>query len=260
MKPLIGITTGEVINFDRPWAPVTYGQSHTYSDAVIRAGGIPVLIPITQDLDTITELYGHLDGLLFAGGNDINPHLYGEEARPLTVEVSDIRDAVEVTLLGRALTDNKPILAICRGAQLLNVLCGGTLHQDILTDFPGAQDHDASKHRQNQGYVAHTLKVDTSSRLAEILGDTSVTANSLHHQAVKVVAPGLKAVAWAEDGVIEAVESLDASRFMIGLQCHPEALHGTEQKWDAIFSSFVASCQLPSQALSEKLSLSGIAD
>lgn len=240
MKPLIGITTGEIYNLTSSWSPQAYGQSYTYSDAIIRAGGIPVLIPLMADSDTLEQLYGKLDGILFAGGNDINPQLYKEEASEYVIDVSDKRDKVEATLLKWTLRDKKPLLGICRGAQLWNALLGGSLYQDIATDLPTATDHDISTKLQDLEHLAHKLKVDESSRLSKIIDSTSINANSHHHQAFKVLGEGIKASAWAEDGVIEAIESHDDA-YAIGIQCHPESLEAVEPKWSLVFKSFINS-------------------
>lgn len=242
MKPLIGITTGEIYNLASPWSPEAYGQSYTYSDAIIRAGGAPVLIPITADTDTLKRVYDVVDGILFAGGNDINPKLYGEEASVYTKDVSNKRDDLETKLLEWTMRDKKPMLAICRGAQLWNALLGGSLYQDILTEIPNASDHDISTKRENLEHLAHTLKVDTTSRLAGIIDSATISANSHHHQALKVLGDGIKASAWAEDGIIEAIEGSGDS-YAIGLQCHPESLHKAEPKWDLVFQSFIKSAR-----------------
>lgn len=241
-KPLIGITTGEIINALHPWSPVTYGQSHTYSDVVVRAGGVPVLIPITKQQAALAEIYERLDGLLLAGGNDINPALYHQEIR-LAVDISDVRDNVEVSLATWAKHDKKPILGICRGMHLLNVLGGGTLYQDIQAENPKASNHEQSSHEQNIEFLAHKLHILEGTRLSEILKTTSVAANSHHHQAIEKLAPSLVAAAWAEDKTIEAVETNVSDQFMVGVQCHPESLHEVAPEWDRLFSAFIqASC------------------
>jgi putative glutamine amidotransferase len=240
VKPLIGITTGEIMNALHPWSPVTYGQSYTYSDVIIRAGGVPVLIPLTDQIDALKEIYNRLDGLLLAGGNDLNPALYEQEVR-LAVDISDARDTAEVKLLNWALQDKKPILGICRGMHLLNVVGGGTLYQDIVADKPHASNHEQSSHMQNIEFIAHHLRLKPQSQLADILGAPSVGANSHHHQAIKVLAPNLQAVAWADDDTIEAVEGI-GTQYMIGVQCHPESLHLAAPEWDKLFVSFINAC------------------
>lgn len=242
MKPLIGITTGEIINHLRPWAPITYGQSHTYSDAIIRAGAIPVLIPITEDMSVVRELYERLDGILFAGGNDLDPTLYKAVARPETVEISPRRDAVEVQLMQWSIEDNKPLLAICRGYQLLNVVSGGSLYQDIDSDIQDAANHELSSHQKDGTYLAHQLRIASDSKLATYIDGAAIGANTHHHQAVKDIAPDLQATAWSEDNIIEALEKPD-SAYVLGVQCHPESLGGVEPRWNKLFSSFVDAAQ-----------------
>jgi putative glutamine amidotransferase len=240
MRPLIGITTGEIYNLTSPWSPQAYGQSYTYSDAIIRVGGIPVLIPITSDRTTLEQLYTKLDGILFAGGNDIDPKLYGEEASEYTTDVSVKRDEIEVMLMEWTLRDRKPLLGICRGAQLWNALRGGSLYQNISTDISTATDHDISTKLENLEHLAHALKIDEASRFAEIISSTTINANSHHHQAIKMIGKGIKACGWAEDGIIEVIEADDDS-YAIGLQCHPESLQDVEPKWDLVFKSFIDS-------------------
>jgi putative glutamine amidotransferase len=237
-RPLIGVTAGEIVNAHYSWSPITYGQLHTYSDAVIHGGGVPLIIPLTEDTGVLRELYERLDGILLAGGNDINPHLYDEDPLASVSRVSDLRDTVELQLIRWARADGKPILAICRGMQLLNVACGGTLYQDIASQIPTAQDHTASAEIQDYTHVAHQLSIQPGSKLAQITHALTIKSNTLHHQAVKDLAEGFVAVAWAEDGVIEAIESVDDS-FMIGVQLHPEALeNSSEPTWQKLFTAF----------------------
>ena len=129
-KPLIGITPGEIFNKKFPWAPVIYGQAHTYIDSVIDAGGIPIVLPLTEDKEVLSQLATRLDGLLLSGGNDISPKLYGEEKYKETLDTSDLRDGVEKFMLDKMIETERPVLAICRGIQFLNVYQGGTLYQD----------------------------------------------------------------------------------------------------------------------------------
>lgn len=248
-QPLIGITTGEIVNHTNPWSPVTYGQSHTYSDAVQRASGIPVLIPITDNMTTLKQLYNRLDGLLFTGGNDIDPELYDQPMNPKTKDMSKKRDKVEIHLMKWALADNMPILAICRGMQLLNVVCGGSLYQDIDSEIEGASDHTVSTLKEDVENIAHNLSVDENSVFGRIIQSTTIAANSHHHQAVKDIASNLHVSARAEDGVIEAIENSTAN-FTVGMQCHPESLHNVEPKWNLIFKTFTQKSSLFGQVKS----------
>ncbi len=237
MKPIIGITTGENVNLKEPWAPIVYGQKHTYSDAIIAAGGIPLLIPFMPEAQ-LRSLYDRLDGLFFAGGNDISPQLYGEQTSPLTRDISPERDRVEMLLMKWAIADNKPIFAICRGFQMLNVHLGGSLYQDIATELPHASDHEFSLHEKDYKPIAHTLTITPHSRLALIIHSDTLNANSRHHQGIKKLSHELNAVARSEDGLIEAVEHPQRS-FVMGVQCHPESLYQADEKWEAVFKTFV---------------------
>ncbi len=238
MKPIIGITCGEVKNALELWYPTTYGQPYTYVEAVLRAGGVPVVLPLCRDESVRRQLYELCQGILLAGGNDLNPKLYGEEPVPQTKKVSDYRDEQELQLTGWALADDKPLLAICRGMQLLNVALGGSLHQDIGTMVAGAVDHEVSVRQKDVRYLAHAIHIAKDSRLAGILGVESLHTNSNHHQAVHKLGSGLKEVAWSPDDIIEGIE-LPQKQFVIGVQSHPEALEDTVVVWQKLFSAFV---------------------
>jgi putative glutamine amidotransferase len=239
VQPLIGITAGEVLNNGEAWAPSLYGQAHTYIDAVTRAGGIPFIIPFLDDEAALRRLYDMADAIVFSGGNDVDPELYGSKPSGLLGDISRRRDNQEWKLYEWSFEEKKPILAICRGMQLLNVFLGGTLHQDIVTNLPEASNHRLSDLKQSFEFIAHKLKIDSNSKLASILGATEINANTLHHQAIDRLATKLKATAWSEDGIIEAVE-LPGDDFIVGVQCHPEALeHEAETGWRNLFNEFV---------------------
>jgi putative glutamine amidotransferase len=243
MKPLIAITCGEIRNNLETWSPIVYGQSQTYIEAVIRAGGVPFLLPLATAPEVLQRLYALADGVLFAGGNDPAPTLYGEIPSVHVADVSRLRDTVESQLLTWALADKKSLFGICRGMQLLNVHLGGTLYQDIPTDLPQASDHNSSTKRRNLKDIAHILKVKGDSKLAEILESTTIGANTHHHQAVKKLGTNLIADAWSEDGIVEGLE-LVSGGFAIGVQAHPESLEAhAEVKWQKLFRAFVVAAQ-----------------
>ena len=240
MKPYIGIPCGTFR--DRDWCPPSYGHRQTYIDAVVSAGGVPFLIPLVDDEDVLRALYERIDGLLLAGGRDIAPTYYGEDAHERLGEVDILRDQVELPLTRWAAEDGKPILGICRGIQVLNVALGGTLYQDIGSQLDNALDHGISYDNEDWTYFAHELHLEPASKLATMLGVTAFSTNSLHHQSVKDIAPGLRAVGWSPDGVVEALEGTNG-HFMVGVQCHPEALQATaDPRWQGMFRSFVESC------------------
>ena len=237
MRPLIGITTASIR--DRDWCPPFAGHRQTYVDAIVAAGGAPFLIPQISDETVLRQLYQTLDGLLLTGGGDIAPAQYGEEAGPHIGMVDPVRDAVELPLMRWALADHKPVLGICRGVQMINVALGGSLHQDIPTSFDTNLVHDLSFKQENWAYMAHDIRLAPDSKLARLLGSTAFPINSLHHQSIKEVAPGLRPVGWAPDGVIEALEGTNG-QFIVGVQCHPEALQGeADPRWQQMFREFV---------------------
>lgn len=240
MKPLIGISCGTF--HDHAWCPPSFGHRQTYVDAVLRAGGAPLLLPPVQDEPTLHALYARLDGVLLAGGGDIEPKHYGAEPHPRLGTIDALRDTAELPLARWAVADGKPILGICRGIQVLNVALGGTLYQDIPSQVATELQHNLSYEQQDWTYPAHTMRIAPDSRLAQALGLLELPTNSLHHQAVCDVAPGLRAVAWAPDGVIEGLEGTSSS-FVLGVQGHPEALQAAaDPRWQALFRAFVASC------------------
>lgn len=242
MKPYIGITCGTFR--DRDWSPPMNILRRTYIDAIASAGGAPFLIPLVDDEEVMRALYERIDGLLLSGGGDIEPSHYGEAPLPELGATDPLRDKVELWLAGWAVADGKPILGICRGAQLLNVSLGGSLYQDIPAQLQSELVHDSSFTRQDWAYMAHDLRIEPGSRLAEIIGTTNFPTNSLHHQSLKTIAPDLRPVGWAPDGVVEAIEGRNG-HFMLGVQCHPEALQGAaDPRWRALFEEFVENCRV----------------
>lgn len=239
-KPFIGVTAGEITNNDYPWEPVTYGQRHTYIDAVIRAGGIPVTIPLTTDEDILRELLSRLDGILMSGGNDVSPEMYGETKRDSSRYTSKLRDTADSIALKHALANGLPVLAICRGLQLVNVYMGGTLYQNIKEDVPGALNHEHSTEVKNFEEDAHKITIDRDSKLFSIVQQEVIGTNTLHRQAIKDLGRCLKVTARSDDGIIEAIESINEESFLIGIQAHPESLHRVIPVWENVFKEFVA--------------------
>ena len=241
-KPLIGITAGEAQNKYYPTAPKVYGQQHTYVEAIERAGGTPLIIPIVEDADVLRHLYSLCDGLVLAGGNDIDPAIYQAKRSPHTNNLHKERDKQEMQLWAWADDENMSVLAICRGMQIVNVGRGGTLIQDIPTELPDADNHriDADKYQDREHQIVHQLDLKKDSLIKDIIGTSRVGANSYHHQAIKDLGQGLLPSAWSEDGLIEGVEMHD-KRFVVGVQSHPEALEADiEPRWRTLFQAFVS--------------------
>lgn len=191
----------------------------TYIEAILKAGGQPLIIPVMTNGTVLRDIVKYLDGLVMTGGEDFNPLYYKEQAIPDMNDIDSIRDIYDLVLLKLATDRNVPVLGICRGEQAINVAFGGTLYQDIPT-----QHQDKSvKHRQSEPKEIGTHKVSVAedSQLSKILGKTEVFVNSFHHQGVKAVAPGFKSVATAQDGIVEAIEAYPDKR-IIGVQWHPE--------------------------------------
>lgn len=218
MRPLIGITCArQTTDSGRPW----FGLHHTYARAIVFAGGSPVLIPSlgAADVDAVRPIFESVDGLLLPGGADMQPSTYGAEPHPKQGGVDSALDETELQLARWALDEQLPVLGICRGQQCLNVAAGGTLYQDILSEIPGALTHRV----EPRNALAHHIRVEPDSRLADLLGATHVSVNSLHHQAVRDVAPSFQVVARAPDGVIEGLERPNHP-FAVSVQFHPEEL------------------------------------
>ena len=188
----------------------------SYVHALARAGLVPVLIPPVLEPDRAAAALDAVDGLVLSGGEDVHPSRYGAAPHPKLAATDPARDAVELALIQAARARRMPILAICRGIQILNVALGGTLYQDLATERPSNIPHQDLKAR-------HALRVEADSLLHRVLGTVPTSVNSRHHQAIRDLAPGLRATAWAEDDVIEGAEVANgAGPWILGVQWHPE--------------------------------------
>jgi putative glutamine amidotransferase len=232
VAPLIGITTSVTVGK----VPERAYVNGAYIRAVQAAGGIPVLLTPHFTPEVQAALWQRLDGLLLTGGGDIEPGRFGEPRHPTVDDVAPARDELEIGLTRRALADDVPLLAICRGIQVLNVALGGTLVQDIASELPGALAHSQTAPRHEP---THAVKVmGEGTRLGRVLGAAEIAVNSLHHQALKRLGEGLSPVAWAPDGVIEGVE-MAGERFVLGVQWHPEELVGHDPAARHLFAAVV---------------------
>jgi len=237
-RPLIGIPVYKTQAHTAPHIPL-YALHPLYSEGVLAGGGAPLQIPHGVDRETLRSIFDRADGVLLAGGGDVDPAFYEEPAGEHVYEVDRERDEIEITLVRWALDDGKPLLAICRGIQVMNVALGGTLYQDVLTDMPGAMRH---AYFQGQGfardYPAHDVQLSPTSRLAGLMGGERFTVNSLHHQGVKRLAPEVSLAGSAPDGLVEALE-VDGHIFAVGVQWHPEALAPKDPVMRRLFEALV---------------------
>ncbi len=229
--PLIGLN-GDVQRIPR-WGEAATVML-TYVRAVARAGGVPLVIPPTIDDDALAAVLARLDGLVLTGGSDLPPRWYGQRKHPRTHLADRRRLQTDGLLVQQALGGTLPILGICMGCQLLNVALGGDLIQHIPEQVPGAVAHAPRE-------TFHPALVAPGSRLAGILGRTELEVNSSHHQALGRLGRGLRAVAWAPDGVIEAIEMPD-ERFLLAVQWHPERLADRPEHL-ALFQALVQAAQ-----------------
>jgi len=231
--PLIGLPTLAIPPGPKP---PRFGINQSYVRALVAAGCAPVLIPLLDDDDRLRAVYERLDGIVFPGGADVAPEEYGEEPIGDLNVVEAARDRTELTLARWAFADDLPTLGICRGQQVLNVALGGSLWQDLRHQGVTAVEHSDADGRARNAFI-HRVRLDPDSRLAQLIDETDIEVNSLHHQAVKTIAPQLRVTGKSDDGVIEAVESPER-RFLIAVQWHPEEID--EVPWvQRLFAGFV---------------------
>lgn len=213
-----------------------YNYSSTYNtSAVLDAGGIPLIPPYLNEEDA-ESLMSRAHGLLMTGGADIAPQLYGEEKQEVCGAIEPQRDQSDLALLRAALKLHKPVLCICRGCQMVNAYFGGTLYQDLPTqhgtDILHSQD-------QNFAHGVHPVRVVEGSPLHRLCGKTELLVNSLHHQAVRGLAPGLSPMAYGPDGIVESYFLQDETHWLRAYQWHPEMLQDAQER-DLIFREFIA--------------------
>lgn len=209
-----------------------------YMDGISQAGGLPVMLPLTDAPAQLRALADDCDGFLFPGGQDVDPTLYGAAASPHCGETCPPRDAMETALLREILRRDKPLLGICRGIQLLNAALGGTLYQDLPTEHPSRTTHHMTPPYDR---AVHTVTVTAGSPLAALLGDSGFGVNSYHHQAIRTLSPRLLPMAVSEDGLVEAVFA-PAYRFVWAVQWHPELSFRVDARSRAIFGALVRAC------------------
>jgi len=232
--PIIGLTTSRSTN--AAGIPVI-SITEAYVQAILRAGGLPILIPVGLSNSQVGEIYSHLQGLLLTGGGDIDPVLYDGIPHPRVYDIEPQRDSLEISLVQQAAREGLPFLGICRGIQVINVALGGKLYTDIRDQHPGALRHDMAPGFPRD-LIAHPVEINAESCLANLTGLPTLKVNSLHHQGISSVAPSLQATGFAPDGLVEAVE-LPGHPFALGIQWHPEWLPESAPM-QAIFQGLIA--------------------
>jgi putative glutamine amidotransferase len=221
-SPLIGLTTySRPAQFGDDLIEIN-GLTDPYINAVRLAGGIPILIPHSAEEAELQSLVNRLDALILPGGEDVDPQEYGDLQIPECGRIDRSRDQLELSIVRIAIENRLPLLAICRGHQVLNVALGGTLWQDLTAQVPDSQPH-ACQHYEKVNRLAHKVELVSGSQLQTILGAIVIGTNSSHHQAIRLLAPGLVVTGRSPDGVVEAVE-MPEHPFVVGLQWHPERM------------------------------------
>lgn len=211
-----------------------------YCEALAETGGVPVLLPLSMNDDLIDVYIDKCDGLMVTGGPDVDAEYYGERNLPFNGELSPYRDAMELSLIKKAVSKGKPVLGICRGMQIMNAAMGGTLYQDIHEQI---KDRQLIKHSQNapRWHATHEVTIKKGSFMWEVFKAERVSVNSFHHQAVKDIALDFEGTACSDDGIVEAIEYRKSS-FAVGVQWHPEDLYKKSDLQRGLFRKFIDIC------------------
>jgi putative glutamine amidotransferase len=241
-KPLIGLTSSRIHNKD---GFPSFAVNETYSRSISTAGGIPILIPLDLTESDLDALLDRVDGIVFTGGYDIDPHKYGGQSHPKVMHIDQSRDETEIHLVKIMADRGMPILGICRGLQVINVAMGGSLYEDLPEQFPGSIQHD--NHDKPRDHLSHIVRVENDTLLVQILNNNQVQVNSLHHQGVRRLGNHLRPAAYSPDGLVEAFE-LPGIPFGLAVQWHPEELQENEAQ-RRLFQVFVGACQIDSPVL-----------
>jgi putative glutamine amidotransferase len=232
MPPIIGITTNQSKNAH---GQPTVMLMQSYINAVMQAGGVPVLIPSLIAEDGWDALYARLDGILFSGSGDIGMEFSPGDLHPRIDDVDLARDSIELKMVQAAASDGKPFLGICRGCQVMNVALGGTLYTHIADQLPNALDHSYPGNLRT--VLVHEIRIEEGTHVAEIYGEPIIKVNSLHHQGLKDIAPSVRVAGQAPDGLVEAIELPDHP-FGLAVQWHPEWLTDQDSTRN-LFRTFV---------------------
>jgi putative glutamine amidotransferase len=241
MTALIGVSTEPKLVETAAGEIDAHTIADTYTSSVLRAGGVPVLLPPVPTRD-IPLIFDRIDGLVLTGGGDMEAHRYGAEEHETMNRMDFDRDEFEIELAREAHRRRFPVLAICRGLQVVNVAFGGSLVQDIPSEL-GSMDHTVFGHAVYDGH--QPIKIDPGCAVAAVVNDTELMVNSVHHQAVQDLAPGFRAVAWAADGIVEAIEHEDETWPLLAVQWHPEYLGDRDDAAShALFAALVEAAEV----------------
>lgn len=236
-KVIVGISSG--FEFDQNYLFKGYPRmmlNMDYARSVQQAGGIPITLPLSADYNVVLEQVRIVDGILLSGGQDVNPLLYNEQPNVLMGNTCPERDTFEMLVIKAAVELNKPIFGICRGSQIINTYFGGTLYQDnSMKDDSKIRHANAS----NPQLPIHHVSVEPGSFLANAVKKAEIITNSFHHQSIKEVASGFEAVAYAPDGIVEAIEYKGADKWICAVQWHPEMMSGQDVDSQNIFKYFI---------------------
>ncbi len=232
MRPVIGLTT--LYDDDKD----SYWMLPGYMKVIESCGGLPIMLPLTDDESELSDAYSLCDGIMFTGGHDVSPEVYGATRSSECAATCTLRDSMEGYLLDRCLKDDKPLLGICRGIQFINAHLGGTLYQDLPTEHDSTVDHHMTPPYDR---AAHSVEVADNTQLADIIGAGVHEVNSYHHQAVKDLSPKVIQMAVASDGIVEAIAVRD-HRFAIGVQWHPEFSYNNNRESMLLVKAFVDEC------------------
>ena len=233
MKPVIGL----IPLYDDE--KESYWMLPGYMRVIEKCGGLPIMLPLTTDQEELEQASNLCDGILFTGGHDVSPVVYGEEKRSTCGISCDMRDAMEGYILKECLADNKPFLGICRGIQFVNAYLGGTLYQDIPTEYECKVEHHMEPPYDR---AVHKVEILPYTKLAEILGAGMHEVNSYHHQAIKELSHEVKKMAVSEDGLIEAIEVRN-QKFAVAVQWHPEFSYENNEDSIKLVTAFVNECK-----------------
>lgn len=227
----------------------SYWMLPGYMKVIEAAGALPIMLPLTDDQQELTRCLEICDGILLTGGHDVEPSLYHAERSDKCGKICSLRDRMEAFIFQKMLEADKPVLGICRGIQLMNVLLGGTLYQDLPTEHPSDTNHHMESPYDRP---IHNIEVLEDTILADLIGSGTHHVNSYHHQAIKEIAANVNIMAVAEDGIVEAI-SLPGKKYMMGIQWHPEFSYERDPECMKIVQAFVDACSSYSDEIEKSI-------